>query len=162
MRSKGSDIIDYLNEIESTKTKVNNAESLFTSGLNKLDKYKKWMKVGEVDRVQSEFQKFKIKSNNSTDYLSLILIFAGVMSALSSLESTLSGRKYKEEEEERAEQRRVAAIASAEEEDVDKTTKMIDVGEILIQVLQVPIAEVRLVDLVEEVVQVVERQMIGN
>jgi hypothetical protein len=30
MRSKGSDIIDYLNEIESTK-KVNNAESLFTS-----------------------------------------------------------------------------------------------------------------------------------
>jgi hypothetical protein len=39
---------------------------------------------------------------------------------------------------------------------------MIDVGEILIQVLQVPIAEVRLVDLVEEVVQVVERQMIGN
>jgi hypothetical protein len=39
--------------------------------------------------------KFKIKSNNSTDYLSLILIFAGVMSALSSLESTLSGRKYK-------------------------------------------------------------------
>jgi hypothetical protein len=31
MRSKGSDIIDYLNEIESTKTKVNNAESLFTS-----------------------------------------------------------------------------------------------------------------------------------
>jgi hypothetical protein len=41
------------------KTKVNNAESLFTSGLNKLDKYKKWMKVGEVDRVQSEFQNSK-------------------------------------------------------------------------------------------------------
>jgi hypothetical protein len=38
---------------------------------------------------------------------------------------------------------------------------MIDVGEILIQVLQVLIAEVRF-DLVEEVVQVVERQMIGN
>jgi hypothetical protein len=31
MRSKGSDIIDYLNEIEQ-KQKVNNAESLFTSG----------------------------------------------------------------------------------------------------------------------------------
>jgi hypothetical protein len=31
MRSKGSDIIDYLNEIEYKKTKVNNAESLFTS-----------------------------------------------------------------------------------------------------------------------------------
>jgi hypothetical protein len=30
MRSKGSDIIDYLNEIN--KKKVNNAESLFTSG----------------------------------------------------------------------------------------------------------------------------------
>jgi uncharacterized membrane protein YgcG len=113
LKEKGSNITNYLNEIESTKTKINNAESLFTSGLNKLDRYKKWMKVGEVDRVKSEFQKFKIKSNNSTDYLALILIFTGVMSALSSLEATLSGRKSKEEEEERTEQRRLAALAAA-------------------------------------------------
>jgi hypothetical protein len=73
------------------------------------------MKVGEVDRVQSEFQKFKIKSNNSTDYLSNLICRSYV--SIISLESTLSGRKYKEEEEERAEQRRVAAIASAPAEE---------------------------------------------
>jgi hypothetical protein len=87
------------------------------------------------------------------------------MSALSSLESTLSGRKYKEEEEERAEQRRVAAIASTcrrrkrrrrRQDDEDDRRRRDS------YVLQVLIAEVRLVDLVEEVVQVVERQMIGN
>ncbi len=114
-KSKSSDVTAYLNEIESAKSKVNSAESLFTSGLNKLDRYKRWMKVGEVDRVKSEFDKFKTKTNNTSDFLSLILIFAGVMNAVSALESTLSGRKYKEEEEERAAQRRIAAIAAAEE-----------------------------------------------
>jgi hypothetical protein len=64
--------------------------------------------------------KFKIKSNNSTDYLSLILIFAGVMSALSSLESTLSGRKYKEERRNR-EQEELLLLPLAEEERKKKT-----------------------------------------
>jgi uncharacterized membrane protein YgcG len=113
LKSKSSDVTTYLNEIESAKTKVNGSELLFTSGLSKLDRYKKWMKPGEVDRVKSEFEKFKTKSNSSNDFLALILIFAGVMATLSSLEATLSGRKSKEEEEERAEQRRIAAIAAA-------------------------------------------------
>jgi uncharacterized membrane protein YgcG len=115
LKSKSSDVTAYLNEIESAKSKVNSAESLFTSGLSKLDRYKKWMKPGEVDKVKSEFEKFKTKSNSSNDFLNLILIFAGVMTAVSALESTLSGRKSKEEEEERAEQRRLAAIAAAAE-----------------------------------------------
>jgi hypothetical protein len=115
LKSKSSDVTAYLNEIESAKSKVNSAESLFTSGLSKLDRYKKWMKPGEVDKVKSEFEKFKTKSNSSNDFLNLILIFAGVMTAVSALESTLNGRKSKEEEEERAEQRRIAAIAAAAE-----------------------------------------------
>lgn len=114
LKDKSSDITAYLNEIESAKSKVNSAESVFTSGLSNLNRYQKWMKPGEVDRVKSEFEKFKTKSNNSNDFLALILIFAGVMATLSSLEATLSGRKSKEEEEERAEQRRLAAIAAAE------------------------------------------------
>jgi len=115
LKDKSSDVTAYLNEIESAKSKVNSAESLFTSGLSNLNRYQKWMKPGEVDRVKSEFEKFKTKSNSSNDFLALILIFAGVMTTLSSLESTLSGRKSKEEEEERAEQRRIAAIAAAAE-----------------------------------------------
>ena len=115
LKSKSSDVTAYLNEIESAKSKVNSAESLFTSGLSNLNRYQKWMKPGEVDRVKSEFEKFKTKSNSSNDFLGLILIFAGVMTAVSALESTLSGRKSKEEEEERAEQRRLAAIAAAAE-----------------------------------------------
>jgi uncharacterized membrane protein YgcG len=113
LKGKSSDVTTYLNEIESAKSKVNGAESVFTSGLSNLNRYKKWMKAGEVDRVKSEFEKFKTKSNSSNDFLALILIFAGVMATLSSLEATLSGRKSKEEEEERAEQRRIAAIAAA-------------------------------------------------
>jgi len=115
LKSKSSDVTTYLNEIESAKSKVNSAESLFTSGLSNLNRYQKWMKPGEVDRVKSEFEKFKTKSNSSNDFLNLILIFAGVMTAVSALESTLNGRKSKEEEEERAEQRRIAAIAAAAE-----------------------------------------------
>jgi uncharacterized membrane protein YgcG len=113
LKSKSSDVTTYLNEIESAKTKVNSAESVFTSGLSNLNRYQKWIKPGEVDRVKSEFEKFKTKSNSSNDFLGLILIFAGVMTAVSALESTLSGRKSKEEEEERAEQRKLAAIAAA-------------------------------------------------
>ena len=115
LKDKSSDVIAYLNEIESAKSKVNSAESLFTSGLSNLNRYQKWMKPGEVDRVKSEFEKFKTKSNSSNDFLNLILIFAGVMTTVSALESTLSGRKSKEEEEERAEQRKIAAIAAAAE-----------------------------------------------
>ena len=118
LKSKSSDVTAYLNEIESAKSKVSEAELLFKSGLSKIDRYQKWMKSGEVDRVKNEFENFKKKSNNSNDFLALIIIFAGVMKSLSSLESTLSGRKSREEEEERAEQRRVAsvALAIAEEE----------------------------------------------
>jgi hypothetical protein len=115
LKDKSSDVTAYLNEIESAKSKVNSAESLFTSGLSNLNRYQKWIKPGEVDRVKSEFEKFKTKSNSSNDFLNLILIFAGVMTAVSALESTLSGRKSKEEEEERAEQRKIAAIAAAAE-----------------------------------------------
>jgi len=115
LKDKSSDVTAYLNEIESAKSKVNSAESLFTSGLSNLNRYQKWIKPGEVDRVKSEFEKFKTKSNSSNDFLNLILIFAGVMSAVSALEATLSGRKSKEEEEERAEQRKLAAIAAAAE-----------------------------------------------
>lgn len=115
LKDKSSDVTAYLNEIESAKSKVNSAESLFTSGLSNLNRYQKWIKPGEVDRVKSEFEKFKTKSNSSNDFLNLILIFAGVMSAVSTLEATLSGRKSKEEEEERAEQRKLAAIAAAAE-----------------------------------------------
>ena len=115
LKDKSSDVTAYLNEIESAKSKVNSAESLFTSGLSNLNRYQKWIKPGEVDRVKSEFEKFKTKSNSSNDFLNLILIFAGVMTAVSALEATLSGRKSKEEEEERAEQRRIAAIAAAAE-----------------------------------------------
>jgi hypothetical protein len=51
--------------------------------LNKLDKYKM-----DLVRLIEYKANFKIQNKvNSTDYLSLILIFAGVMSALSSLES---------------------------------------------------------------------------
>ena len=127
LKSQSSEVTAYLNEIEAAKTKVNSSESLFTSGLSKLDRYKKWMKAGEVDRVKSEFEKYKTKANNSNDYLGLILIFAGVMTTLSGLESTLSRRKSDEEEAERAEQRRLAAIAETirrrkreEEEEEDR------------------------------------------
>lgn len=113
LKSKSSDVTTYLNEIESAKSKLNTTDSLFTSGLSKLDRYKKWMKPGEVDRVKLEFEKFKTKVSSSNDYLALILIFAGVMTTLSGLESTLSRRKSDEEEAERAEQRRLAAIAAA-------------------------------------------------
>jgi hypothetical protein len=116
LKSKSSDVTAYLNEIESAKSKVNSAESLFTSGLSNLNRYQKWMKPGEVDRVKLEFEKFKTKLNSSNDFLNLILIFAGVMTAVSALESTLNGRKSKEEEEEeRAEQRKIATIAAAAE-----------------------------------------------
>lgn len=113
LKRKSSEVLTYLNEIETAKTKVNSAESLFNNGLSNLTRYNKWIKSGEVEKVKNSFDDFKIKSNQSNDYLGLILIFATVMTTLSSLESTLSRRKSDEEEAERAEQRRLAAIAAA-------------------------------------------------
>ncbi|MEN6290843.1 MAG: hypothetical protein ABFD07_02350, partial [Methanobacterium sp.] len=94
------------------KNKVNSSETLFNTALNSLTKYKKWIKPGEVEAVKRKFDDYKIKANNSSDFLALVLIFVAVMGAFSQLESTLSRRKSDEEETER---RRLAAIAAAAE-----------------------------------------------
>lgn len=112
LKRKSSEVNSYLNEIETAKNKVNSSETLFNTALNSLTKYKKWIKPGEVEAVKRKFDDYKIKANNSSDFLALVLIFVAVMGAFSQLESTLSRRKSDEEETER---RRLAAIAAAAE-----------------------------------------------
>lgn len=115
LKGKSQDVNSYLNEIESAKSKVNSSESLFTSALSKLERYKKWIKPGEVEAVKKEFDNYKTKTSNSSDFLALILIFTAVMTSLSRLETTLSRRKSDEEENERKRLAALAAIAAAAE-----------------------------------------------
>lgn len=115
LKRKSSDVNSYLNEIEFAKNKVNGSETLFNTTLNNLSRYRKWIKPGEIEAVKKEFDNYKTKTSNSSDFLALILIFVVVMTSLSRLETTLSRRKSDEEETERKRLAAIATIAAAAE-----------------------------------------------
>lgn len=101
-----SKVNSYLNEILSAKSKLANADSTIQSELTNITRYKKYLKTGELAKLEREYEEFRKKASNSSDYLALALIFATLLASITSLVSTLRRRKEDEEEQERRERRR--------------------------------------------------------
>ena len=101
-----SKVNSYLNEILSAKSKLENADSTIQSELTNITRYKKYLKTGELAKLEREYEEFRKKASNSSDYLALALIFATLLASITSLVSTLRRRKDDEEEQERRERRR--------------------------------------------------------
>ena len=101
-----SKVNSYLNEILSAKSKLANADSTIQSELTNITRYKKYLKTGELSKLEREYEEFRKKASNSSDYLALALIFATLLASITSLVSTLRRRKEDEEEQERRERRR--------------------------------------------------------
>lgn len=100
------EISSYLIEIESAKSKLSTADTTIKSAMSEIPRYKSYLKSGELEKVESQYEDFRKKVSSSSDYLVLALIFATVLASITSLVSTLRRRKSDEEEEERREKRR--------------------------------------------------------
>lgn len=101
-----SKVNSYLNEILSAKSRIENAANIVQSELSGVTRYKKYLKTGELDKIEREYEEFRKKVSNSSDYLALALIFATLLASIGSLASSLQRRKSDEEEQERRERRR--------------------------------------------------------
>ena len=99
-------VSNYLIEIESAKSKLSAADTTIQSAMSDITRYKGYLKSGELDKVEKEYEDFRKKVSSSSDYLALALIFATLLASIASLVSTLRRRKSDEEEEERREKRR--------------------------------------------------------
>lgn len=99
-------VSNYLIEIESAKSKLSAADTTIQSAMSDIPRYKGYLKSGELDKVEKEYEDFRKKVSGSSDYLALALIFATLLASIASLVSTLRRRKSDEEEEERREKRR--------------------------------------------------------
>lgn len=97
LKSNSQNISNYLNEIESAKNKINSADSEVNSILGNINRYKSYLKTGELDRVINEYNLYKTKTSN--DYLSTVLILGTLFISLNRLLSTVRGRKEEEEAE---------------------------------------------------------------
>ena len=99
-------VSNYLIEIESAKSKLSVADTTVQSAMSDITRYKSYLKSGELDKVEKEYEDFRKKVSSSSDYLGLAIIFATLLASIASLVSALRRRKSDEEEEERREKRR--------------------------------------------------------
>jgi uncharacterized membrane protein YgcG len=99
-------VSNYLIEIESAKSKLSAADTTIQSAMSDITRYKGYLRSGELDKVEKEYEDFRKKTSSSSDYLALALIFATLLASIASLVSTLRRRKSDEEEEERREKQR--------------------------------------------------------
>jgi uncharacterized membrane protein YgcG len=99
-------VSNYLIEIENAKSKLSAADTTIQSAMSDIPRYKGYLRSGELDKVEKEYEDFRKKMSSSSDYLGLALIFATLLASIASLVSTLRRRKSDEEEEERREKRR--------------------------------------------------------
>ena len=100
------EVSNYLIEIESAKSKLSTADTTIQSSMSDITRYKGYLRSGELEKVEKEYEDFRKKVSSSSDYLALALIFATLLASIASLVSTLRRRKSDEEEEERREKRR--------------------------------------------------------
>ena len=100
------EVSNYLIEIESAKSKLSAADTTIQSSMSDITRYKGYLRSGELEKVEKEYEDFRKKVSSSSDYLALALIFATLLASIVSLVSTLRRRKSDEEEEERREKRR--------------------------------------------------------
>ena len=100
------EVSNYLIEIENAKSKLGAADTTIQSSMSDITRYKGYLRSGELEKVEKEYEDFRKKVSSSSDYLALSLIFATLLASIASLVSTLRRRKSDEEEEERREKRR--------------------------------------------------------
>lgn len=100
------EVSNYLIEIENAKSKLSAADTTIQSSISDITRYKGYLRSGELEKVEKEYEDFRKKVSSSSDYLALALIFATLLASITSLVSTLRRRKSDEEEEERREKRR--------------------------------------------------------
>lgn len=100
------EVSNYLIEIENAKSKLGAADTTIQSSMSDITRYKGYLRSGELEKVEKEYEDFRKKVSSSSDYLALALIFATLLASIASLVSTLRRRKSDEEEEERREKRR--------------------------------------------------------
>lgn len=101
-------VSNYLIEIENAKSKLSSADTTIQSAMSDIPRYKGYLRTGELEKVEREYESFRKKVSSSSDYLALTLIFATLLASIASLVSTLRRRKSDEEEEERRERQRKA------------------------------------------------------
>lgn len=101
-------VSNYLIEIENAKSKLSAADTTIQSAMSDITRYKGYLRTGELEKVEREYESFRKKVSSSSDYLALALIFATLLASIVSLVSTLRRRKADEEEEERRERQRKA------------------------------------------------------
>jgi len=102
------EVSNYLIEIENAKSKLSAADTTIQSAMSDIPRYKGYLRTGELEKVEREYESFRKKVSSSSDYLALALIFATLLASIASLVSTLRRRKSDEEEEERRERQRKA------------------------------------------------------
>lgn len=96
-------VINKLNEIVTAEKDVKLADSKISSYLSDINKYKKYLKSGELDVINKKVKEF---NGSSSDLLTKAGILASVLTLLIGLISKLKSRKSDEEEETRRIERR--------------------------------------------------------
>lgn len=114
LTSKSGEVISYLNNIKNAESKVKNADSLFNNVISNINNYKGYLQPNELNRVVTEYNNFKSKTNTS-DILAYALLFATVFSLAEGLLSKVRGRKEAEE----AEARRIVEAARRKKQEED-------------------------------------------
>ena len=96
-------VLNKLNEISEAEKNIKLADSKISSYLSDINKYKKYLKIGEADSVNKKVKDFQASSG---DILTKAAILASLFSLLTTLISNLRSRKSNEEYEERRRQER--------------------------------------------------------
>jgi uncharacterized membrane protein YgcG len=115
LTSKSGEVIDYLRSIKNAESKIKTSDSVFNTVLSNINRYNSYLKPNELDKVVTEYNNFKRKSNTN-DFLAYALLFASTLAIAEALLSKVRGRK----EDEEAEARRIVEAArrkKQEEED---------------------------------------------
>ena len=115
LRSKSGEVIDYLRSIKNAESKIKTSDSVFNTVLSNINRYNSYLKPNELDKVVTEYNNFKSRTNTS-DILAYSLLFASTLAIAEALLSKVRGRK----EDEEAEARRIVEAArrkKQEEED---------------------------------------------
>lgn len=102
-----------LEKIELANSDVKVADNKITSYLSDIQNKKKWLKSGELERVQTKIKEFDKMKTASVDILTKAAGLYTVISLLVELASTLRRRKSDEEDEERREEERARARRSS-------------------------------------------------
>ena len=118
LRSKSGEVIDYLRSIKNAESKIKTSDSVFNTVLSNINRYNSYLKPNELDKVVTEYNNFKSRTNTS-DILAYSLLFASTLAIAEALLSKVRGRK----EDEEAEARRIVEAARRkreQEEDDDR------------------------------------------